>query len=112
MSAGPSGGMAPRRGALDRIERLGNALPDPVVIFLWLIAALVGVSVLAAAAGVQATHPLSGATIAAQSLLSVDNVRRLLTDMPDTFVRFPPLGLVVVVMLGAAVAERSGCSAR
>jgi aminobenzoyl-glutamate transport protein len=108
MTAGPSGGMAPRRGALDRIERLGNALPDPVVIFLWLMAALVGVSVLASAAGVQATHPLSGATIAAQSLLSAQNVGRLLTDMPDTFVRFPPLGLVVVVMLGAAVAERSG----
>ena len=108
MTARQSGGMAPNRGALDRIERLGNALPDPVVIFLWLMAALVGVSVVAAAAGVQATHPLSGATIAAQSLLSADNVRRLLTDMPDTFVRFPPLGLVVVVMLGAAVAERSG----
>ena len=26
MTAGPSGGMAPRRGALDRSERLGNAL--------------------------------------------------------------------------------------
>jgi aminobenzoyl-glutamate transport protein len=35
-------------------------------------------------------------------------VRRLLVEMPETLVRFPPLGLVVVVMLGAAVAERSG----
>lgn len=101
---------APRRGraALDAIERVGNALPDPVVIFLWLIAALVGVSVLAAMQGAIATHPLTGETIAAQSLLSEANVRRLLTDMPGTFVRFPPLGLIVVVMLGAAVAERSG----
>ena len=46
--------------------------------------------------------------IPAQSPLSEANVARLLTEMPDTFVRFPSLGLVIVVMLGAAVAERSG----
>ncbi|MEZ5457852.1 MAG: AbgT family transporter [Steroidobacteraceae bacterium] len=95
-------------GVLDRIERLGNALPDPVVIFLWLIGALVLVSVVAAAFGAAAVHPLTGETIAAQSLLSEANVRRLLVEVPQTFARFPPLGLIVVVMLGAAVAERSG----
>jgi aminobenzoyl-glutamate transport protein len=93
---------------LDRIERLGNTLPDPVVIFLWLIVALVAASVLAAATGIAATHPLTGAHIAAESLLSEANVRRLLVEMPQTFVHFPPLGLVAVVMLGASVAERSG----
>lgn len=110
MTVEPAGsGTAPaRRSALDRIERFGNALPDPVVIFLWLIAALVLVSVLAAAAGVSATHPLTGETIVARSLLAEDAVRRLLVEMPATFVAFPPLGLIVVVMLGAAVAERSG----
>jgi len=104
-----AGDAPPRRlTALDRIERLGNALPDPVVIFLWLIAALIATSVVAAAQGTSATNPMTGATIIAQSLLSETNVRRLLVEMPETFVRFPPLGLVVVVMLGAAVAERSG----
>ncbi len=93
---------------LDRVERLGNALPDPVVIFLWLIAALVVASVVAATLGAAAVHPLTGERVVAVSLLSEANVRRLLVEMPQTFVRFPPLGLVVVVMLGAAVAERSG----
>ncbi len=96
------------RGVLDRIERLGNALPDPVVIFLALIALLVIVSVVAAGQGVVATHPLTGKVIAAESLLSAANVQRLLAGMPETLVSFPPLGLVIVVMLGAAVAERSG----
>jgi aminobenzoyl-glutamate transport protein len=95
-------------GVLDRIERVGNALPDPVVIFLWLIGALVLASVIAAALGAAAVHPLTGEQITAQSLLSEANVRRLLVEVPQTFVRFPPLGLIVVVMLGAAVAERSG----
>ena len=42
------------------------------------------------------------------SLLSAENVGKLLTEMPDTMANFPPLGLILVVMLGAAVAERSG----
>ncbi|HND13840.1 MAG TPA: AbgT family transporter, partial [Pseudomonadales bacterium] len=36
------------------------------------------------------------------------NIRRLWADMPQTFTAFHPLGYVLVVMLGAGVAERSG----
>lgn len=93
---------------LDRLERLGNLLPDPVFIFLWLIAALVIISVLAAALGWSATNPLTGETLVATSLLSEANLTRLFADMPQTLTGFPPLGLVLTVMLGAAVAERSG----
>lgn len=93
---------------LDRVERLGNALPDPVFIFLGLIALLVAVSVAAALFGWSAVNPMTGETLVAKSLLSQDNVAKLLTAMPDTMAHFPPLGLILVVMLGAAVAERSG----
>jgi aminobenzoyl-glutamate transport protein len=93
---------------LDRIERIGNALPDPVVIFLILIAALVAASAITSALEWSAIHPLSGEVMRTQSLLSEENVARLLTDMARTLTNFPPLGLVLVVMLGAAVAERSG----
>ena len=93
---------------LDRVERLGNALPDPVFIFLGLIALLAGVSVVAATVGWSAVNPVSGETLTAKSLLSAENVGKLLTAMPDTMANFPPLGLILVVMLGAAVAERSG----
>ena len=66
------------RGLLDPIERLGNALPDPVLIFCWMIAALALVSVVAAGLGVAAQHPLTGEAIVAESLLSEANLRRLL----------------------------------
>ncbi|MCB1671878.1 MAG: AbgT family transporter [Gammaproteobacteria bacterium] len=101
-------------GLLAWIERTGNRLPDPVFIFLWCILAVVIISVIAAMAGVSAAHPtqLDGAgnplIIEAQSLLSATNVRRLLVEMPATFAGFYPLGFVLVVMLGAGVAERSG----
>ena len=46
--------------------------------------------------------------IAATSLLSPENIARLWVDMPTTFTHFHPLGYVLVVMLGAGVAERTG----
>ncbi|MEL7231667.1 MAG: AbgT family transporter, partial [Pseudomonadota bacterium] len=46
--------------------------------------------------------------ISAVSLLSAENIRLLWTEMPKTFTHFAPLGYVLVVMLGAGVAERSG----
>lgn len=83
-------------------------MPDPALIFVILIAALALASWFAAAAELSAVHPRTGETLLAESLFSTDNLRRLLVEMPQTFTAFPPLGLVIVIMLGAAVAERSG----
>ena len=101
-------------GILGRIERSGNRLPDPVVIFLYCILAVIAISVIAAVTGTYALHPTqvdaagNALVIQAESLLSADNIRRLLVEMPSTFTSFHPLGYVLVVMLGAGVAERSG----
>ncbi len=96
------------------IERTGNKLPDPVFIFFSLILFLIVVSVLMSLLGVSALHPsqvdANGNPVVIQvaSLLSSDNIRRLLVDMPATFAGFYPLGFVLLVMLGAGVAERTG----
>jgi aminobenzoyl-glutamate transport protein len=102
-------------GFLGWIERNGNKLPDPVFLFLWLILALVLISVVADLVGFSAAHPTlvdpatgTKAIISASSLLSADNIARLWIDMPKTFTHFHPLGYVLVVMLGAGVAERAG----
>ncbi len=102
-------------GFLGWIERNGNKLPDPVFLFFYLIIALVIISIISAALGVSALHPTSidentgGALkIEAVSLFAADNIQRLWVEMPKTFTHFHPLGYVLVVMLGAGVAERSG----
>ncbi|MBT3530038.1 MAG: hypothetical protein HOF74_03130 [Gammaproteobacteria bacterium] len=101
-------------GVLAWIEKSGNKLPDPVFIFLWCILAVVVMSVIATMAGVSAPHPTlldeagNPVLVQAESLLSAVNIQRLLVEMPATFTGFHPLGYVLVVMLGAGVAERSG----
>ena len=102
-------------GFLGWIERTGNRLPDPVLLFVYFIIVLIAISVVASLAGWSAPHPVeidpatgTNRIITVESLLSEANLRQLLTLVPETFTRFHPLGFVLVVMLGAGVAERSG----
>jgi aminobenzoyl-glutamate transport protein len=94
--------------SLDRIERVGNRLPDPITLFAILIALVMLASWVASIAGVSAVHPGTQDTIAPVNLFSGEQIQRILAEMPQTFAAFPPLGLVLVVMLGIGVAERSG----
>ncbi|KLI64146.1 AbgT family transporter [Aurantiacibacter marinus] len=110
-----SGTPTAQSGFLGWIERTGNRLPDPVLLFVYFIAILIALSVAANLAGWAAPHPAeidpdtgTNRLITVESLLSEENLRRLLTLVPETFTHFPPLGFVLVVMLGAGVAERSG----
>lgn len=93
---------------LDWIEEVGDRLPDPVFIFVWLMAAMIAASVVAAGMGVEAVNPVTHELLKAKSLLAPDNLRTFLTEMPKTLTGFAPLGYVLLVMLGAGVAERAG----
>lgn len=110
-----------QRGLLVFVERAGNLLPEPAIIFVWLIGALMLLSALGAALGWSASLNYTGETAPqwgvlkdgvltyqATSLFSEENIARLVTEMPRTLTGFAPLGLVLTLILGAAVAERSG----
>lgn len=97
---------------LDRLERAGNALPHPVTLFVLALAAVMVLSHLAALAGWAVDRPASapdaGTEVAARSLLAGDGIWWLLSSLVENFMAFPPLGIVLVAMLGIGVAERSG----
>lgn len=93
---------------LDFIERLGNRLPNAIMLFVWLSGIVILVSVIAALSGLSGIHPGTGERVAAQNLLSADILRRFLVEMPRIFTGFPPLGTVLTVMIGIGIAERTG----
>ena len=97
-----------RNRFLDAVERLGNALPDPVLIFVALIAVLMAMSAAGAAAGWSAVNPVTGETLIVKSLLSEQSLQLLITEIPRTYAAFAPLGIALTIMLGAGVADRSG----
>jgi aminobenzoyl-glutamate transport protein len=100
-----------RRGFLrflDAVERIGNRLPDPITLFVLFAVLAVVASWVAATAGVSAVHPGTGEAVEAVNLLSAEGVRRMLTGAVANFTAFPPLGLVIVVIIGIGVTERSG----
>ncbi len=112
---------ARQKGFLGFVERVGNLLPDPVMIFVWLIGLLMILSAMGAALGWSASLAYPGdkapefgvlengvLSYTATSLFSEQNIARLLTEMPRTLTGFAPLGLVLLVMFGAGVAERVG----
>jgi aminobenzoyl-glutamate transport protein len=93
---------------LNSVERTGNRLPDPVTLFVIFMALVLLISWIAGLLGVSAVHPGTQEEIRAVNLLTGESIQRILIDMPRTFTDFPPLGLVLVVMIGIGVAERSG----
>lgn len=93
---------------LGAVERFGNKLPDPVSLFAILIVLVMGGSALAVALDISVTHPATGDAIHPVNLLSRAPLQRLLVEMPQTFSAFAPLGMVLTVMLGIGIADKSG----
>ncbi|MCI2264235.1 AbgT family transporter [Sediminivirga luteola] len=97
-----------RTRVLDLIERIGNKLPEPMIIFLWLIAAILLFSAVLAAMGVSVTHPDTGEDVRVQSLLSGEGVQFILENTVSNFVGFAPVGTVLTMMLGIGLADKTG----
>jgi aminobenzoyl-glutamate transport protein len=128
---------------LDVIERVGNKVPHPAIMFLALCVGIMVLSAVFAWAGVSATYevvkppsqgvdvvgvggsslpgealpaqpPAAGdyhvvtQTVHIQSLLDADGIRFLFTSFVHNFMGFTAMGIILIVMIGVGVAERSG----
>lgn len=91
-----------------RIEQLGNQLPHPTQLFIYLCGLVLILSAILATMGLNALHPLSGDTIHAVNLLNRDGLHDILTKAVSNFTHFAPVGTVLVAILGIGIAERSG----
>ncbi len=94
--------------SLDYIEIIGNKLPHPATIFAMLALLVVILSTLTYWMGTSAVHPVDQSVVHVNNLLSADGLRWIYTNILDNFLRFPPLGYVLVVMIGIGLAEGTG----
>jgi aminobenzoyl-glutamate transport protein len=112
----PPHGKSRLQRALDKIERVGNKIPHPAIIFAILIGIVILLSVLIRWIGVSATyetidpetHQVKEVTATAQSLLSRDGIRFMYEGVVENFMSFQAVGVIIVAMLGVGVAEASG----
>ncbi len=93
---------------LDAIERLGNRLPDPALLFFVLLILVWLCSALAAQFTYSLIDPRTGAAIEVQNLLTGEALATFFASMVKTFVNFHPLGVVLIAMLGIGVADHTG----
>ncbi len=94
--------------ALYAIEKAGNALPHPAILFLILCGVTLVISWIVYSAGLTAIHPIKKETIETVNLFSVSGLHIILTEMVKNFASFAPLGTVLIALLGFSVAEKSG----
>lgn len=113
----PSGGKTQR--LLNFVEWAGNKLPDPAVLFLIALAATMALSAILSTVSFTEVDPrtvqrdaagleISSSQLTVKNQLSGAALAGLLSKMVKIFVEFPPLGVVLVAMLGVGVAEHTG----
>ncbi|QIW14953.1 aminobenzoyl-glutamate transporter [Pasteurellaceae bacterium RH1A] len=109
-----------KKGAMQRflggVEWLGNLLPHPIILFMFMCLILLVLSAVLASMGVSVPDPRpEGAAgrsaegvIYVQNLLSGEGIAKIVSNLVKNFTNFVPLGTVLVAMLGVGIAEYSG----
>ncbi|PPA70312.1 AbgT family transporter [Jeotgalibacillus proteolyticus] len=102
----------PKRGFfakfLDFVERAGNKLPHPFMLFIYLALGVIGLSWLISLFNISFEHPGTGEVEQINNMISAEGLEYILSSMLDNFTGFAPLGLVLVMMFGIGLAQRVG----
>ncbi|PNP97493.1 AbgT family transporter [Moraxella sp. RCAD0137] len=101
---------------LKGVEWLGNLLPHPVILFIWMSVLLLGLSAVLSMMGISVVDPRpEGAKgrsedgmIYVVNLLNGEGLARIVENLVTNFTGFVPLGTVLVALLGVGIAEYSG----
>ncbi|PWI33427.1 aminobenzoyl-glutamate transporter [Vibrio albus] len=104
--------LLPNTNRIDRylafIERAGNKIPDPAILFFWALIITWCLSAILSNISFDLINPRTGEAVIVTNLLTGKALAYFLANMVTTFTGFAPLGLVLVSMLGVGVAEASG----
>jgi len=97
-----------RTGFLASVERVGNKLPDPAVLFIALLFIVWVLSWLLSYMTFSVIDPRTNEPLVINNLMSGSAFTEFLSVMVTNFSHFHPVGVVLVAMLGIGVAEHLG----
>ena len=95
-------------GFLGTVERVGNKLPDPAMLFVGLLFTVWILSWLLSYVTFDVIDPRSGEALLVKNLLAGSALTEFMSVMVTNFSHFHPVGVVLVAMLGIGVAESTG----
>jgi len=98
----------PKKGFFYFVEKGGNALPDPAILFALFCVGVLLLSLLGSLLGWSGAHPATGDPIGVKSLASRDGLHWIILETVRNYTSFAPLGIVLVALLGIGIAENSG----
>ncbi len=102
----------PKPGRMERalaaVERVGNKLPDPAVLFIALLFIVWILSWMLSGISYDVIDPRNGQALVINNQLSGSALTSFLSAMVTNFTHFHPVGVVLVAMLGIGVAEHTG----
>ena len=93
---------------LETVERIGNKLPDPAMLFVGLLFVVWILSWLLSHLSFDVIDPRTDVPLVIHNLLSGAAITEFLSVMVTNFSHFHPVGVVLVAMLGIGVAEHTG----
>ncbi|WP_445326937.1 AbgT family transporter [Solibacillus sp. FSL R7-0682] len=93
---------------LNVVEKIGNKLPHPFLLFLYLTLIVVFISFILGTMQATVLHPSTGEEVVVKNLLSQEGIRYILSNTLTNFTGFAPLGLVLTMMLGIGLSEKVG----
>ncbi|MCL2683227.1 MAG: AbgT family transporter [Bacteroidales bacterium] len=98
----------PKKGFFYYVEKGGNALPHPALLFGIFGIIILVLSAIGSLLGWGGTHPATGEQVEIVNLLSKEGIHRIILEMVTNYTSFAPLGVVMVAMLGIGISEHSG----
>ena len=90
------------------VEKIGNKVPHPFLLFVYLIVILSVSTAVLSALNVSVRNPADGSLVQVNNLLSAEGVHWFLPNVIKNFSGFAPLGAILALVLGAGLAERVG----
>lgn len=93
---------------LDIIERIGNKIPHPFILFLYLIVIVVVLSAVFSFAGVSAVSPSTGEVLMVKNFLSFDGLAYLMLNFVSNYQGMFILGAILCLSVASSVCDETG----